>query len=292
MVVRGFTFGIDFEGGTQVSIPATSASVTVEGVEKVFSDTLGKAPETVQTAGSGAAKTIQVRTEHLDEQQANRVLDALATRFAPDLTRADVSSSDVSSTWGAEITRKMLIALIVFLVIVTEIHRDPFRQGDVDRIAGDAVLRRRGHRRRVLAGRLRGDPATVIGLLTILGFSIYDTVVVFDKVEENTRSFTKTYRRTYAEQANLAVNQTLMRSINTTIISVLPIIALMVIAVWMLGVGTLQDLAPHPACRCRRGHLLVGVPRDPAVGDPEGAQPHDRRTHGQGSGPTGAGRRR
>jgi preprotein translocase subunit SecF len=85
-------------------------------------------------------------------------------------------------------------------------------------------------------------PATVIGLLTILGFSIYDTVVVFDKVSENTRSVLQTTRRTYAEQANLAVNQTLMRSINTTVISVLPIIALMVIAVWMLGVGTLKDL--------------------------------------------------
>ena len=243
MVVRGFTFGIDFEGGTQVSIPATSASVTVEGVEKVFSDTLGKAPETVQTAGSGAAKTIQVRTEHLDEQQANRVLDALATRFAPDLTRADVSSSDVSSTWGAEITRKMLIALIVFLVIVTVYIAIRF-----DKEMSTASLATLFFDVVVTAGvySLVGfevTPATVIGLLTILGFSLYDTVVVFDKVEENTRSFTKTYRRTYAEQANLAVNQTLMRSINTTIISVLPIIALMVIAVWMLGVGTLQDLA-------------------------------------------------
>ena len=83
----------------------------------------------------------------------------------------------------------------------------------------------------------------MIGLLTILGFSIYDTVVVFDKVGENTRSVLQTTRRTYAEQANLAINQTLMRSINTTVISVLPIIALMVIAVWLLGVGTLKDLA-------------------------------------------------
>jgi preprotein translocase subunit SecF len=86
-------------------------------------------------------------------------------------------------------------------------------------------------------------PATVIGLLTILGFSLYDTVIVFDKVEENTEGFEHTTRRTFAEQANLAVNQTFMRSINTSLISVLPIIALMVIAVWLLGVGTLMDLA-------------------------------------------------
>ena len=86
-------------------------------------------------------------------------------------------------------------------------------------------------------------PATVIGMLTILGFSLYDTVIVFDKVEENTKGFEHTTRRTFAEQANLAINQTFMRSINTSLISVLPIIALIVVAVWLLGVGTLKDLA-------------------------------------------------
>ena len=86
-------------------------------------------------------------------------------------------------------------------------------------------------------------PATVIGLLTILGFSLYDTVIVFDKVEENTHGFEHTTRRTFAEQANLAINQTFMRSINTSLISVLPILSLMVVAVWLLGVGTLKDLA-------------------------------------------------
>jgi preprotein translocase subunit SecF len=83
----------------------------------------------------------------------------------------------------------------------------------------------------------------VIGLLTILGFSLYDTVIVFDKVEENTHGFQHTTRRTFAEQANLAINQTFMRSINTSLISVLPILSLMVVAVWLLGVGTLKDLA-------------------------------------------------
>ncbi len=83
----------------------------------------------------------------------------------------------------------------------------------------------------------------MIGLLTILGFSLYDTVIVFDKVEENTHGFEHTTRRTFAEQANLAINQTFMRSINTSLISVLPIISLMVVAVWLLGVGTLKDLA-------------------------------------------------
>jgi preprotein translocase subunit SecF len=86
-------------------------------------------------------------------------------------------------------------------------------------------------------------PATVIGLLTILGFSLYDTVIVFDKVEENTHGFQHTTRRTFAEEANLAVNQTFMRSINTSLMSTLPVLSLMVVAVWLLGVGTLKDLA-------------------------------------------------
>lgn len=86
-------------------------------------------------------------------------------------------------------------------------------------------------------------PATVIGLLTILGFSLYDTVIVFDKVEENTHGFQHTSRRTYAEHANLAVNQTFMRSINTSLISAIPVLSLIVVAIWLLGVGTLKDLA-------------------------------------------------
>ena len=122
-------------------------------------------------------------------------------------------------------------------------------------------------------------PATVIGLLTILGFSLYDTVIVFDKVEENTQGFEHTTRRTFAEQANLAINQTFMRSINTSLISVLPIIALMVVAVWLLGVGTLKDLALVQLVGVIVGTLLVDLLRHPAAGHParthrEGAHPH------------------
>ncbi|MED5800282.1 protein translocase subunit SecF [Gordonia sp. Z-3] len=241
IAIRGFTLGIDFEGGTQVSIPV-SAGVTTDAVEEVFAETLGEEPESVQTAGSGSAETVQVRTETLTAAQTEQITRALADRFAPELTTAEVSSSDVSSTWGGEITEKMLIALVVFLVIVFIYITIRF-----DREMSVAALTSLFFDIIVTAGvySLVGwevTPATVIGLLTILGFSIYDTVVVFDKVSENTRSVLQTTRRTYAEQANLAVNQTLMRSINTTVISVLPIIALMVIAVWMLGVGTLKDL--------------------------------------------------
>ena len=241
IAIRGFSFGIEFEGGTQISIPVTQG-VTSQSVEDVTTKALGSAPEAVQTAGSGASQTVQVRTDTLTPQQASAVTAALTDRFGPELTNQDVSISEVSSTWGKEITEKMLIALAVFLVIVFVYIAIRFdREMSVAALASllfDIVCTAGIYS---LVG-FEVTPATVIGLLTILGFSLYDTVVVFDKVGENTRSVLQTTRRTYAEQANLAINQTLMRSINTTVISVLPIIALMVIAVWLLGVGTLKDL--------------------------------------------------
>ena len=238
--IRGFTLGIDFEGGTQISLPMSS-EVSTEDVEDVYTDAMGSAPESVQTAGSGSSKTVQIRTETLNAQEVVKVNTALAEAF--DLAPNDVSSSEVSSTWGGEITEKAIIALIVFLVIVTVYIAIRF-----DREMALAAMAALIFDIITTAGiySLVGfevTPATVIGFLAILGFSLYDTVVVFDKVEENVRGVTHTTRRTYAEQANLAVNQTLMRSINTTVISVLPVLALMIVAVWLLGVGTLKDLA-------------------------------------------------
>jgi preprotein translocase subunit SecF len=149
----------------------------------------------------------------------------------------------VSETWGDQITKKALLALVVFLVLaaiyITLRYEKYMAISALTTLVFDLV---------VTAGvysivGFEVTPATVIGLLTILGFSLYDTVIVFDKVEENTHGFEHTTRRTYAEQANLAINQTFMRSINTSLISVLPILALIVVAVWLLGVGTLMDLA-------------------------------------------------
>jgi preprotein translocase subunit SecF len=247
MLIRGFSWGIDFEGGTRIQMPAVEG-VTVEQVETVYSDTLGSEPVAVQTVGSGAGATIQIRSEALDLTQVNALQSALFDEFQPTdsdgvPSRNSISVADVSETWGGQITQKALIALVVFLVIVS-IYIAVRYERDMA-IAAIAAL---FFDMIVTAGiySLVGfevSPATVIGLLTILGFSLYDSVVVFDKVEENTRGILHLHRRTYAEQANLAVNQTLMRSINTTIISVLPVIALMVIAVWLLGVGTLKDLA-------------------------------------------------
>ncbi|MCZ4079669.1 protein translocase subunit SecF [Rhodococcus sp. H36-A4] len=247
IAVRGFTLGIDFEGGTRIQIPAAD-NVSTEQVETVFADTLGFDPVSVQTVGSGAAATVQVRSEALDAAEVNSVKTALFDSFEPVdgngvASPNAISISDVSETWGGQITQKALIALLVFLVIVS-IYISIRYERDMAIAALAALV----FDLFVTAGvySLVGfevTPATVIGLLTILGFSLYDSVVVFDKVEENTRGILNLRRKTYAEQANLAVNQTLMRSINTTVIGVLPVLALMVVAVWLLGVGTLKDLA-------------------------------------------------
>jgi preprotein translocase subunit SecF len=239
MAIRGFNFGIDFEGGTKLSFPRGEA--TVEKVEDVFRTTLGHDPEQVVIVGNGASATVQVRSETLSNDQTAKLKDALGKEFHQ--PSQAISDSAVSSTWGGQITKKALIALGVFLVLVSlyitiryerymaisalvTMFFDIITTAGVYSLVGFEVT-----------------PATVIGLLTILGFSIYDTVIVFDKVEENTHGFQHTTRRTFAEQANLAVNQTFMRSINTSLISVLPIASLIVVAVWLLGVGTLKDLA-------------------------------------------------
>ena len=247
ILLRGFTFGIDFEGGTKVSMPVAGASgiATTQQVEDVFSKTLGKGPESVVQVGNGSAATIQIRSETLTNQQTAQLRTALFDAFKPkgsdgQPSETAISDSAVSETWGDQITKKALVALVVFLVLaaiyITIRYEKYMAISALTTLVFDLV---------VTAGvysivGFEVTPATVIGLLTILGFSLYDTVIVFDKVEENTHGFEHTTRRTFAEQANLAVNQTFMRSINTSLISVLPILALIVVAVWLLGVGTLR----------------------------------------------------
>jgi preprotein translocase subunit SecF len=246
IIVRGFTFGIDFKGGTTVSFPRGTAQTAQ--VSDVFKKTLGHDPASVVTVGSGASATVQISSETLSNDQTTKLRNALFDAFQPKGTdgkpsKLAISDSAVSETWGDQITKKALIALAVFLVLVALYITVRY-----ERYMAISALTTMVFDLTVTAGvySLVGfevSPATVIGLLTILGFSLYDTVIVFDKVEENTHGFQHTTRRTFAEQANLAINQTFMRSINTSLISVLPVLALMVVAVWLLGVGTLKDLA-------------------------------------------------
>ena len=246
ILLRGFTFGIDFQGGTKVGFPRGDASVTQ--VEQVFSDTVGSAPESVVVVGNGPGATVQIRSKALTNDQTAKLRDALFDKFQPKgsdgkPSKQAISDSAVSETWGGQITKKALIALGVFLVLVGIYIAIRYERYMAMAALGSLFLDLI-----ITAGiySLIGfevTPATVIGLLTILGYSLYDTVIVFDKVEENTKDFQHTTRRTFAEQANLAVNQTFMRSINTSLISIMPVLALMVVAVWLLGVGTLKDLS-------------------------------------------------
>jgi preprotein translocase subunit SecF len=245
--VRGFHFGIDFAGGTRIQIP-TNGTVTTSQVEDVYSKALGHSPVSTQRVGAGSAAAIEIRSDNLQGDQPNILQNALFDAFHPKdasgtVSRNTISIAEISSTWGGEITRKAIIALIVF-VLLTMVYISIRFERDMAFASIASLL----FNLIVTAGiySLVGfevTPAAVIGLLTILGYVLYDNVVVFDKVEENTRGVLHLTRRTYGEQANLAANQTLMRSINTTIIGVLPIVAMLVIAVWLLGVGTLKDLA-------------------------------------------------
>ncbi|MBN9097748.1 MULTISPECIES: protein translocase subunit SecF [unclassified Pseudonocardia] len=250
IVFRGFNLGIDFTGGTQVQFPAsgTSAPATTETVGPVVEKAIGEPAESIQTAGTGASQSVLIRTNSLTPAQTVALKQALFDSFKPRGTDGTpsqqvISDSAVSGSWGGQITQQAIIALAVFLVLVTLFLAFYF-----ERAMAVAALVALIHDVVVTAGiysivGFEVTPSTVIGLLTILGFSLYDTVVVFDKVKENGRGLLGLTRRTYGEAANLALNQTLMRSINTSLIAVLPVIGLMIVGVGVLGVGTLADLA-------------------------------------------------
>ncbi|MFC4950814.1 protein translocase subunit SecF [Pseudonocardia sp. GCM10023141] len=247
IIFRGFNLGIDFTGGTQLQFPA-SEQATQDAVTRVYDHAIGLPPEAVQTVGAGGSATVQIRSQPLDAAQVVKLKQELFDAFHPANpgdapAQAAISDSAVSGSWGGQITQQAIIALAVFLVLVTLFLAFYF-----ERSMALSALVALLHDVLVTAGvysivGFEVTPSTVIGLLTILGFSLYDTVVVFDKVKENTRGLLGLTRRTYAEAANLALNQTLMRSINTSLIAVLPVIGLMVVGVGLLGVGTLADLA-------------------------------------------------
>ncbi|GAB3303121.1 hypothetical protein GCM10027451_07780 [Geodermatophilus aquaeductus] len=235
MVFRGFNFGIDFAGGNSFRLPGTTEQL--EQVREAATDA-GADVASAQVVGGGE---ILLRTGGLDNDGERAVVDAVAD--AAGVEANQVSPESVSAEWGQDITDQALIALVVFLVAVVLFLAIRFQPkmaiGAIAALVHDLI---------VTAGvySLIGfevTPSTVIGLLTILGFSLYDTVVVFDKVDENTRGLSQGARMTWGEAANLAVNQTLMRSINTSVIALLPVAGLLFVGAGLLGVGTLKDLA-------------------------------------------------
>ncbi len=242
MVFRGFNWGIEFKGGEQYQLPikpGTSLSQIRAAVAGA-----GAQVESAQTAGSGSTHTYVVRiAKQSDAATVTKVQAALADAGKLDKA-SEVTLSDVSGSWGKEVTNQAIRALIVFLLLVSAFIWVRFQEWRMSAAAIMALL----HDLMLTAGvyALVGfevTPGTVVGLLTILGFSLYDTVVVFDKVSENTKGLLSSTRYTYPEAANAAVNQTLMRSINTSVIGLLPVAGLLFVGAGILGVGTLEDLA-------------------------------------------------
>jgi preprotein translocase subunit SecF len=245
MFVRGLHPSIDFKGGDVFQLPRNGHSIS--DVRSALSG-VGVSPEVVQTTGSGGDTRFRVETKALS-QSANspegdivgKVQAALATRIGIPVDSVNVQS--VGSTWGSQITKKAIYGLVIFLIAV--IIYLSFRFEWKMALAAIIALI---HDLIVTAGiySLVGfevSPSTVIALLTILGYSLYDTVVVFDKVRENTMGLAGGSRMTYSQAANLAINQTLMRSINTSIIALLPVAGLLIVGAGLLGAGSLKDLA-------------------------------------------------
>lgn len=234
LLVRGLNLGIEFKGGAEFYVP--SASCEIQDVREAVADT-GVEAAAVTEIGS---QNIRAQTAAVTPEQGRAIVDALATTC--DVSADQVSSRDVGPTWGGEITRTALIGLAVFLsllaVFLTVYFQWKMAVAALVALAHDIVITAGIY---ALVG-FEVTPATVIGLLTILGFSLYDTVVVFDKVRENTKDM-RSSRRSYADLANLAVNQTLVRSINTSIVALLPVAAILYVGVTTLGSGSLKDLA-------------------------------------------------
>jgi preprotein translocase subunit SecF len=232
---RGLNLGIEFKGGSAFTIPNTTA--TVEEVRASVEKVGVQDPIVTQVGRS----TITVQTPALTPDQSAQVTSQIAKDTG--VKQGDIAVQLVGPSWGSEVTKRAAQGLVVFLVLVVIFLSAYFEW----RLAVAAVVALI-HDLVITIGiyALSGfevTPATVIGVLTILGFSLYDTVVVFDKVRENTRAITSGNRATYSEAANLALNQTLVRSINTSVVALLPVTAILVIGVGLLGAGTLKDLA-------------------------------------------------
>jgi preprotein translocase subunit SecF len=235
LVVPGLNFGIDFKGGAvfrvQPERPVTEAQVR---------RAVGPAAEVVQVTEGDPVQVI-VQTEELAPPEVARIRTELA-RLAG-VERNGVSTDSIGSKWGSAVSRRAIVALLVFLVVVT-IYVSLRMEFKMAVAALVALL----HDLIITSGifalaRFEVTPASVIALLTILGYSLYDTVVVFDKVRENTGALTAMSRTTYSQATNLAVNQTMMRSLNTSLASLLPILGLLLVGSYLLGAETLKDLA-------------------------------------------------
>src|SRR3989440_2790621 len=237
VVVRGLSFSVDFKGGAVFTFPSTST--TLSQVQNAV-ETGGVSGAIVQQT-HGQQNGWQIQTKSLTGAQTVALEKTLSGKLG--VNSDNISVTTVGPSWGSQISGKALEALIAFLIVIVIYLSIAFEL----RMAIAAFIALR-HDLVIATGiyALAGfqvSPATVIGLLTILGYSLYDTVVVFDKVRENTAGLLGSARATYSQAANQALNQTLVRSINTSVIALLPVAAILFIGAGLLGAGELKDLA-------------------------------------------------
>jgi len=242
--LKPLDMGIEFVGGSEYKVSVPPSQVTQDTADEVReavagTGITGASAPVVTTSGQ---ESILVQTEQLSTAQANTVIDAIVGVTGADKSQ-DISQTDIGASWGKEVAKRSIQGLVVFLILVVLLIWGYFRQWKMSVAAIVALV----HDVLITIGiyawsGFEVSPATVTGLLTILGFSLYDTVVVFDKVRENTKNL-RTSHTTYADAANLAVNQTLVRSINTSVVALLPVGAILYVGVVQLGSGALKDLA-------------------------------------------------
>lgn len=243
LVYKGLNLGIEFEGGVEYRVSMPAGQADESAVEDIRDAVAGSGIDAASSpiVNTSGEKNIRVQTEPLSNDQSTRLAGLI--QEAAGVTADDISTDDIGATWGQQVADRALTGLLVFLVLVVLFIWAYFREwkmsvGALVALFHDVVITVGVY---ALSG-FEVTPATVTGLLTILGFSLYDTVVVFDKVRENTKDAARR-RQTYREAANLAVNQTLVRSINTSIVALLPVGALLYVGVFSLGSGALKDLA-------------------------------------------------
>jgi preprotein translocase subunit SecF len=241
VLIKGLNFGIEFTGGTQYRVPLAASDVTQDNADELrtaIADAGIEGADTPVVTTSGQSILIQV--EDLTPEASDSVVEVI-TSTVP--VSDQISQDEIGASWGTQVAQRAALGVGVFLVLVMIFIALYFREWKMS-VAALAAL---AHDIAITVGvyALSGFPVTpsaVTGLLAILGFSLYDTVVVFDKVRENTREFRRP-GQTYSDAANLAVNQTLVRSINTGIVALIPIGAILYVSAVQLGASSLQDLA-------------------------------------------------
>ncbi len=234
--VKGVALSIEFKGGSSFTVTTTTG--TIEQAREAVTKAGYVEELRIQTIGDNK---IRIQTGVIEQSLSNAIQDSLAEQFS--VTVESIDTQNVGPSWGEEISKKALQGLAAFLIIIMIYLALAFEPkmavAAIVALIHDVLITVGIY---ALVG-FEVSPSTVIGFLTILGYSLYDTVVVFDKVRENTRAITATGRYTYSQAANLAVNQTIVRSLNTSLIALLPVAAILFVGAGLLGAGTLKDLS-------------------------------------------------